>query len=204
MFAGLCRSDTPFVQSAGFVIKSDYLPSATLIRILFVAAYTVRLFLHNWSVIQSYLCDWYGPQRERPSIRTEVEIVWNIVPSGSVALSVIKRGENVMKWITLSSISTAVHWFISLYSPFIATTGSIMNLCTIDQLSSWFELDRALSLVIAEVRIRFPLLILKLFFARIGWSLIYEDHIHSHVREKCLHHGGVKERFACVLKKSRC
>ena len=46
--------------------------------------------------IQPYLRDWYGHQRERPCIRTEVEIVWNIIPSGSVALSVIKRGENVM------------------------------------------------------------------------------------------------------------
>ena len=57
VFADLCRSDTPCVQSAAFVIKSDYLPSVTLIRILVVAAYIVRLFLHNWLVIQSYLCD---------------------------------------------------------------------------------------------------------------------------------------------------
>ena len=42
VFAGLCRSDPSCVQTAAFLIKSEYLPSATPIRILFVAAYTVR------------------------------------------------------------------------------------------------------------------------------------------------------------------
>lgn len=157
VFAGLCRSDPPCVQTAAFRIKSDFLPSATLLEFFLLLLIQFGSFYIIGQFIQPYLRDWYGHQRERPSIRTEVEIVWNIIPSGSVALSVIKRGENVMKWITLSSISTAVYWFISLYSHFIATFKCIMNLCTIDQLSSWLELDRGLSPVIAEVRILFPL-----------------------------------------------
>lgn len=96
VFAGLCRSDPPVYRRLLFLLKATSFLQPHLLEFFLLLLIQFGSFYIIGQFIQPYLRDWYGHQRERPCIRTEVEIVWNIIPSGSVALSVIKRGENVM------------------------------------------------------------------------------------------------------------